>query len=343
MKTFNNLFTQIYDYRNLYHAFLLAQRRKRKKADVLDFEYHLESNLWDIQNDLLYKTYQPGKYKTFYVYDPKVRLIMAAPFRDRVVHHALCSVIEPIFERRFIDTSFACRVGKGVDAGVDKVTEYLRETRRKYGKMYCLKCDVSKYFQSINKRILREIVFKKIRCRETRWLIDVILDSTDGETGIPVGNLPSQLFANIYPNELDHFVKEKLGVKYYIRYMDDFLIFHPDKNYLHELWRTISEYLRENLALSLNHKTSVFPVSHGIDFLGYRIFTGYKLLRKRYIKRTKRMIKHFEREYRDGKMQLDYIQQVLASWLGRSVRANVPLLRDEIAKEVWMAFGLEIF
>lgn len=268
---------------------------------------------------------------------------MAAPFRDRVVHHALCSAIEPIFERRFIDTSFACRVGKGVDAGVDKVTEYLRETRRKYGKMYCLKCDVSKYFQSINKRILREIVFKKIRCRETRWLIDVILDSTDGETGIPVGNLPSQLFANIYLNELDHFVKEKLGVKYYIRYMDDFLIFHPDKNYLHELWRTISEYLRENLALSLNHKTSVFPVSHGIDFLGYRIFTGYKLLRKRYIKRTKRMIKHFEREYRDGKMQLDYIQQVLASWLGRSVRANVPLLRDEIAKEVWMAFGLEIF
>lgn len=195
MKTFNNLFTQIYDYRNLYQAFLLAQRNKRNKPDVLKFKSCLESNLWNIQNDLIYKTYQPGEYKIFYVYDPKVRLIMAAPFCDRVVHHALCNIIEPIFENRFIDTSFACRVEKGVDAGVDKVTEYLFETRQIYGKMYCLKCDIRKYFQSINKDILRHIVFKKIRCRETRWLIDAILNSTEGKLGIPVGNLPSQLFA----------------------------------------------------------------------------------------------------------------------------------------------------
>ena len=343
MKTYNNLFTQIYDYRNLYEAFLLAQRRKRSKADVLDFEQNLESNLWDIQNDLIYKTYQPGKYKTFYVYDPKVRLIMAAPFRDRVVHHALCNIIEPIFERRFIDTSFACRVRKGVDAGVDQVTKYLRDAQRKYGVMYCLKCDVRKYFQSIDKRILRSIVFKKIRCRETRWLINVILDSTEGERGIPVGNLPSQLFANIYLNELDHFVKERLHVRYYVRYMDDFIILHEDKRYLHCLWKIIAEYLKEQLKLELNQKTAVFPVRHGIDFLGYRIFPGHKLLRKRYIKRTKRMIKHFEREYKAGNMRREYIQQVLASWNGRAKRANVPFLREEIAKRVWMSFGLDIF
>lgn len=343
MKTYNNLFAQIYDYRNLYEAFLLAQRRKKSKADVLDFEQNLESNLWDIQNDLIYKTYQPGKYKTFYVYDPKVRLIMAAPFRDRVVHHALCNIIEPIFERRFIDTSFACRVRKGVDAGVDQVTKYLRDAQRKYGVMYCLKCDVRKYFQSIDKRILRSIVFKKIRCRETRWLINVILDSTEGERGIPVGNLPSQLFANVYLNELDHFIKERMHARYYVRYMDDFIILNEDKQYLHYLWETIAEYLRDQLHLELNQKTSIFPVRHGIDFLGYRIFPGYKLLRKRYIKRTKRMIKHFEREYKAGNMRREYIQQVLASWIGRAERANVPYLREEIAKRVWMSFGLEIF
>lgn len=343
MKTYNNLFTQIYDYQNLYRAFLLAQRRKRSKADVLDFESNLESNLWDIQSDLIYKTYRPGKYKTFYVYDPKTRLIMAAPFRDRVVHHALCNIIEPIFERRFIDTSLACRIGKGVDAGVDKVSAYLRETQRKYGHMYCLKCDVRKYFQSIDKRILRRIVFKKIRCRETRWLINVVLDSTDGERGIPVGNLPSQLFANVYLNELDHFVKEQLHAKYYVRYMDDFIILHEDKKYLHALLEVITEYLSERLDLELNNKTSIFPVRHGIDFLGYRIFIGHKLLRKRYIKRTKRMIKHFEQEYKEGRMRMDYIQQVLASWNGRAKRANVPVLRGEIAKQAWMSFGIYLF
>lgn len=343
MKTYNNLFAQIYDYRNLYEAFLLAQRRKRSKADVLDFEQNLESNLWDIQSDLIYKTYQPGKYKTFYVYDPKVRLIMAAPFRDRVVHHALCNIIEPIFERRFIDTSYACRVGKGVDAGVDKATEYLRSETRKHGAVYCLKGDVRKYFQSIDKRILRDIVFTKIRCRETRWLITAILSSTEGRVGIPVGNLTSQLFANVYLNELDHFVKEQLHARCYVRYMDDFVILHEDKKYLHTLWRAIEEYLGDNLHLELNRKTAVFPARHGIDFLGYRIFPGHKLLRKRYIKRTKRMIKHFEKEYRDGNMQLEYIRQVLASWIGRAERANVPYLREEIAKRVWMSFGLEIF
>ncbi len=343
MKTFNNLFTQIYDYRNLYDAFLLAQRRKRNKSDVLEFESHLESNLWDIQNDLIYKTYQPGEYKTFYVYDPKVRLIMAAPFRDRVVHHALCNIIEPIFERRFIDTSFACRVGKGVDAGVDKVTQYLFETRKKYGKMYCLKCDIRKYFQSIDKRILRSIVFRKIRCRETRWLIDVILNSTEGKRGIPVGNLPSQLFANVYLNELDHFVKEQLKEKYYIRYMDDFLILHPDKKRLQKDWAIIESYLQDKLHLELNQKTAACPVKQGIDFLGYRIYDGHKLLRKRYIKRTKRMIKHFEKEYRAGRMDLAYIQQVLASWKGRAERADVPILRGEIAKRVWFSFGIDIF
>lgn len=344
MKTYNNLFTEIYDYRNLHQAFLLAQRNKRSKADVLEFAYRLEDNLRSIQQDLIYKTYEPGKYKEFYVYDPKTRLIMAAPFRDRVVHHALCNIIEPIFEKRFIDTSYACRVGRGVDAGVDQVTKYLKSARRKWGNnVYCLKCDISKYFQNINKMILKSILFKKIRCRETRWLINKVLNSTPGETGIPVGNLPSQLFANVYLNELDHFLKEDMKIKYYVRYMDDFIILHNDKKFLHRLWKIIEKFLAERLELKLNRKTAVFPVTQGVDFLGYRIFTNRKILRKQYVKRVKRMVKHFEHEYKAGRMRLEYIQQVLASWRGRSARADVPTLRDNIAKRVWLTFGIDMF
>lgn len=138
-------------------------------------------------------------------------------------------------------------------------------------------------------------------------------------------------------------MKEKLKEKYYIRYMDDFLILHPDKKHLQKTLETIMLYLRDQLELKLNKKTSVFPVKQGIDFLGYRIYDGHKLLRKRYVKRTKRMIKHFEREYMAGRMNLQYIQQVLASWKGRAERANVPLLRSGVAKRVWFSFGIDIF
>lgn len=286
MKSYNNLFTKIYSYENLYTAFLLARKHKRSKLDVLKFEQYLKENLKQLQEELIFKTYQPGIYKTFYVYDPKTRLIMAAPFRDRVVHHALCNVIEPIFDSRFIDTSFACRVDMGVDAGVDKVTEYLRETRWKFQHTYCLKCDVHHYFQSVDKDILRRLLFRRIRCKETRWLIDKVLCSTDGNKGIPVGNLTSQLFANIYLDTLDHFVKETLKARYYVRYMDDFVILADDKAALHGVQNRIEVFLHDKLQLELNNRTSIFPVSHGIDFLGYRIFRHTKLLRKRYMKRT---------------------------------------------------------
>ena len=183
------------------------------------------------------------------------------------------------------------RINKGVDKGVDKVSAYIKEMYRKYGaKSYVLKCDVSKYFQSIDKSILRGLIFKKIRCRETRWLVDKVLNSTEGKTGIPVGNLTSQLFANIYLHELDVFVKEKLHVKRYARYMDDFVILSDDKQYLHRLWKIIESFLSRWLHLKLNPKTAIFPITQGVDFLGYRIFAHRKLLRKQYVKRSKRMI-----------------------------------------------------
>lgn len=344
MKTYNNIFSRIFDYNNLYSAFIAARRNKRYRSDILKFSYKLEENLKNIQYDLIYKTYQPGAYRTFYVYDPKTRLIMAAPLKDRIIHHALCNVIEPIFDKTFIDTSYACRLGRGVDAGVEKAALYIKIIQRKYhGKAYCLKCDISKYFQSIDKGVLRKLLFKKIKCRETRWLLNKILNSTSGNTGIPIGNLSSQLFANLYLNELDHYIKEHLKVKYYIRYMDDFIILHHDKQYLHALLSLIEKFLDEKLRLKLNPKTTIFPISHGVDFIGYRIFTHRKIFRKQYVKRMKRIIKHFEREYQQGRISLEYIQMVLASWRGRVSRADVPKLRNAIATRVWYSFGINIF
>lgn len=344
MKTFNNLFPQVYSYENLYHAYKQAAANKRARETVLQFAEKLEDNLRELQIELINKTYQPGKYKEFYVYDPKTRLIKAAPFRDRIVHHALCNVIEPIFDKRFIDTSYACRINKGVDKGVDKVSAYIKEMYRKYGaKSYVLKCDVSKYFQSIDKSILRGLIFKKIRCRETRWLVDKVLNSTEGKTGIPVGNLTSQLFANIYLHELDVFVKEKLHVKRYARYMDDFVILSDDKQYLHRLWKIIESFLSRWLHLKLNPKTAIFPITQGVDFLGYRIFAHRKLLRKQYVKRSKRMIKRFVKDYKSGQISYERVEAVLSSWRARVVRADVPWLRADMAMRIWLAFGINTF
>lgn len=314
----------------------------------MEFKKNLEPNLFRIQEDLIYKTYKPGKYVSFYVYDPKTRLIMAAPFRDRVVHHALCNVIEPIFDARFIETSYACRTGKGVDAGVDKVTEYLRKAERDFPKAYCLKCDVFHYFREIRHDILRNLLFHRIRCRETRWLLDVILRSAcdreenGQQIGIPVGNLPSQLAANIYLTPFDRWIKQDKREPFYIRYMDDFIVLSEDKKHLHALRMEIETYLWENLRLRLNRKTAVFPITQGIDFLGYRIWPYKKLLRKQYVKRIKRMVKCFEREYREGRKSREEIQQVLASWHGRAARANVPHLRGRIAERVGKEFGIEL-
>ena len=345
MKTYTKLFERIYCFENLFNAYEKARRNKRYKMDALAFRENLESNLIELKNELIYKQYTPGSYREFYVYDPKIRLIMAAPFRDRVVHHALCNVIEPIFESRFIYHSYACRVGKGTHAGVDCTSEYLKETRRKYGEMYCLKGDVRKYFLSVSHNILRRILRKKIQCRETLWLMDKIIASTAqpgdmNPRGIPVGNLTSQLFANIYLNELDYFMKQEKKNKYYVRYMDDFLILHPDKAYLHKLWNKTELFLNEHLDLKLNQKTAVFPVSQGIDFLGYRIWENRRVLRKTSVKRIKRIMKKYTREYQAGNLSNKKIRPVLCSWIGHAEHADVPQLRNKIIEQAREVFGL---
>jgi retron-type reverse transcriptase len=291
LKSFNNLYEQIYNFDNLHLAYLKARKNKRYKKEVLEFSSNLEERLIGLQNELIWQTYKPGRYREFYVHDPKTRLILSLPFRDRVIHQALYNVVEPIFESTFISDSFACRKNKGTLAGVKRNEKFLLKELNKNKEVFCLKMDIRKYFYNIDHEVLKNLIRKKIRCKRTLGLIDVIIDSTENP-GIPVGNLTSQLFANIYLNEVDHFIKEKLRAKYFVRYMDDMIILHNDK---YQLWKWLSEIrgFLKTLRLELNEKTSVFNSRKGIDFLGYRQFSNYRILRKRIIKKNYRKFNKF--------------------------------------------------
>ncbi|NLN18127.1 MAG: RNA-dependent DNA polymerase [Firmicutes bacterium] len=337
--TVKHLYPYVYDFESLYNAYLRARRCKRYRAEVLRFSARLEEELITLQNELIHHTFKPGRHREFWIHDPKTRLIMAPPFRDRVVHHALVAVIEPLFERKFITDSYACRVGKGTHAGADRVTEFLKLAQRQWKRVYCLKADVSQYFPSIHHGILKHLVRRTIACSSTLWLIDTIIDSTDDEgdpnpRGLPVGNLTSQLFANVYLNELDQFVKHTLRMRYYVRYMDDFVILHHDKRLLWDTKREIEGFLEDKLSLKLNHKTGVFPISQGIDFLGYRIWPTHRLLRKGSIKRARRGFKKLARDYAEAKIPLDRVKASIMSWLGHCQHANTYRIREKVLGEL---------
>jgi retron-type reverse transcriptase len=321
-RTYNKLIDAICSFDNLYTAYIKARKCKRYKSDVLKFSNNLEEELFALQKDLSTGGYKTGSYKKFTIFEPKKREISALPFRDRVVHHALCGVIEPFFENKFINDSYACRKGKGTHAASSVLTEYLRRSNRIWDKAYCLKGDIEKCFHSIDHEILKRIIRRTVRCRDTLILIDEIIDSTGGIKGIPIGNLTSQLFANVYLNELDHFVKEKLKVKFYVRYLDDFIIIYRDKEMV-QAWRSeIEQFVEKQLRLALNTKTSVFPVKQGVDFVGYRTWSTHKLLRKRSVIGMKRKLRNLSVLYREDRVTLKDIKCVLASWLGHAQHAD---------------------
>lgn len=265
MKRYNHLFDKIISFGNLLLAAKKAQKGKRYKEKTALFNLNLERELIFLQAELSDMSYRHGGYRDFYIYDPKRRLISAAPYRDRVLHHALCNVIEPLFDRTFIHDSYACRVGKGAHAAVDKYTEFSRKNR------FVLQCDIKKYFPSIDRGLLIGIIARKIKCEKTLWLIREIIgsrrtnsamtDNSDeeiakslyGSKGIPIGNLTSQFFANVYMNAFDHFIKEDIGCRYYIRYVGDFVILDNSKERLHEVKDLTEDYL-STLGLCLHER-----------------------------------------------------------------------------------------
>jgi len=339
MRSYGELYPRIYDFENLYGAYLKARRGHRRDPEVLVFANNLESELIGLQNDLIWKTYRTGTYRRFYVNDPKTRLVAALPFRDRVLQHSLCGVIGPLFERKFIYDSYACRIGKGTHAGAGRVTEFLRRAARIWPRPYCLKCDVRQYFPSIRHGPLLEIIKRTVACPDTLDLIREIVGSwvdpaEPDPKGLPIGNLTSQLWANVYLDQMDHFVKEILRARFFVRYMDDFVILHGDKAELWHMKKEIELFLADKLGLTLNDKTGVFPISQGVDFLGYRIFTDHRLLRKRSIKRIKRTMKRFQYLFSEGLIDAGRINTTVHSWLGHAKHADSYSFRTKLLDNV---------
>lgn len=284
-----------------------------------------------VREDIINLAYEPSKYHYFKVYEPKERQIMALPFYDRVVQHAINNVLEPIFDKRFISQSYACRKGKGMHAASDTLKEWLYEWNKYHPDqpLYAIKADIHHYFQSIDHAVLKTEIRKVIKDAGVLALLDRIIDHNgnmpDG-VGIPVGNLTSQLFANIYLDALDQFIKHELGVEAYIRYMDDFVILSPDKEQLRNWLARIEQFLREELKLEFNPKTTMLAAKNGIDFVGYKHRATHRKVRKDSIKRIKRTIKKCE----SGKITKEQLQKSIQSWTGHAGHADSYNLRKKI-------------
>lgn len=316
MRTVNGIWASVIDYASLYESYKKASRGKRYTYESMKFRANLEENLIQIQNELIWKTYQPSPLRVFTIHEPKERTISAPTFRDRVVHHSLVSAIEPAFERRFISDTFACRVGKGTHQSMYRMREFSKSARREWGSYWILKCDIRKFFPSVRHDILKATIRRTIFDRDALWLIDTIIDSAgDSRAGIPIGALTSQLFANVYLDPLDHYVKDDLGIKHYVRYMDDFVIIGKGKHELRETLCGISAFLSMDRSLALNHRTGIWPAKHGIDFCGYRIWPTHVKPRKRTIKTAKRRLRAISRRYPSPDAFAD-ARAMLMSFLG---------------------------
>ena len=344
MKCHRHLYTEICSFENLLLAAQKARRGKRHRPDVAAFHHNLEAELLHLQHELRTHSYRPGAYREFVIHDPKRRVISAAPYRDRIVHHALCNVLEPIFERVFIRDSYAHRKGKGTHAAVNRLTAFMR----RYD--YVLKCDIARYFPSIDHAILQRLIRRKIACTDTLWLINVILAASPEldspgmyfpgddlftpqtrRTGLPLGNQTSQFFANIYLNTLDHFVKETLGRRAYIRYVDDFVILSDDKDDLWQALQSMRHFLAATLRLTLHPvKQWVLPVTTGMDFLGYRVYPTHRRLRRSSGMRFQRRLCAMQRRYREGDMSLADIRPRLMAWIGHAGHADTYRLRASL-------------
>ena len=276
-------FKQIISLNNLFSAWREFKRNKSKRQDVRLFGFSLEDNLFALREELQNETYQPSKYTSFYIQDPKLRNIHKAIIKDRIVHQSIFRLIYYIFDRHFIFDSYSCRFNKGTHKGVDRLEKFIRQVGRNHTRTtYVLKCDVKKFFDSIDQKILFSLIKKEIKDERTLNLVKVIISSFSKEEGkgLPLGNVTSQLFANIYLNELDQFVKHRLKQKYYLRYCDDFVIVARQIEDLSKLIRPINEFLNNQLKLFLHpDKISISKVTQGIDFLGYVILPHYRVLR----------------------------------------------------------------
>jgi RNA-directed DNA polymerase len=276
MKRINNLYHRICSVENLQLADSIARKGKLNQPGVLEHDRNREKNIQDLHRMLMEKTYKTSEYTTFPIYEPKERIIFRLPyFPDRIVHHAVMNILEPIFISTFTADTYSCIKKKGIHAAAKALRIALRDIP---GTRFCLKLDVKKFYPNVDHAILKQLLRKKIKDVDLLWLLDGIIDSAEG---LPIGNYLSQYFANFYLTYFDHWIKEELRLKYYFRYADDMVILSDSKEQLHQVLDQIRRYLQENLKLQVKGNYQVFPVcSRGIDFVGYVFYHTHTLLRK---------------------------------------------------------------
>ena len=332
-------FEKIYSFRNLYKAHTIARRGKRNTREVIEFEMNLSENLTELSESLKAGTYTMSGYYSFMVHDPKDRVIHALHYRDRVVQHCVCDeVLAPTLDRKLIYDNAACRIGKGTHFALGRVSAFLHDYYNKYGADgYFLKCDIRKFFDNIDHNALKGKLRRAFDDEELFSLLCMIIDSyevTPGK-GIPLGNQTSQWFAIYYLDGFDRLIKEKLRIKYYSRYMDDCVLIHHDKDYLKQCLAEMQDYIENDLHLSLNEKTKIFPIKNGVDYLGWHFYMteSGKVIRK--VKQStklkyKRRLRYFEEEYAKGKVGLDEIKQVLSSYQAHLSFGHTYKLREKV-------------
>lgn len=316
--------TEIFTFENLYNAYLYTRKGKREKNCVIRYDYNALENTLLLSNSLQNKTYRLGKYEEFYVYEPKKRLIKAPPFRDRVVQRCVCEqVLEPAIEKHLIYDTYACRKGKGTHAGLNRTEEFMKRHFRKHGlNGWIVKGDIKSFFYSIIHELLKKDLYPLLKYYDIWWLITKTLNSVDNP-GLPLGNQSSQWFANFYLSKFDHFVKEALGVKYYIRYMDDFVAIVETKKEAQEILEKMKAFLWQELKLETNDKTQIMPLKNGVDFLGFHLYitrTGkvIRKIRKDSKERMRRKLKTFKSLYREGLISKEEIDRSYESWKGHA-------------------------
>jgi len=330
----------------LEHLFLCWEqfrRGKRKREDVQVFERHIEDEIFQLHEELKTQTYCHHPYRKFYVFDPKERYISKASVRDRLVHHMVYNVLNAIYEPRFIFHSFSCRVGKGTHVGIEHLNRMLKKSSRNNTRpAYGLKMDVKRFFDTVSHSILKRLLQKHIQDPKVLDVIDLIIDSfrvpsdNEGHRGLPLGNVTSQMFSNIYLHELDHFVKHGLKEPFYLRYCDDFVLISEDFRHLKSLIPPIECFLDQELELKLHpKKVTLRKWRSGIDFLGYVSFPHYQLMRS---SSKRRMYRRLQKGYEDfmvGDIDEVSFDQRLQSYLGMLRHANQRFLGKSLKNTYW--------
>lgn len=347
MKRSNGLWDELVSFENLFLAYRKARRGKRSRPAVERFEFHREIELARLQQELMNDAYQPGGYQTFLLHDTKPRMISAAPFRDRIVHHALCNVLEPIFERSFIFDSYASRKEKGTHRAIHRYQHFARKNA------YVLKCDVRQFFPSIDHQILKERLARKIKEDRVLHLADLIIDNSNPQAevpgyfpgddlltsmerrrGLPIGNQTSQCFGNVYLDALDHFIKETLRCRFYLRYVDDFVVLENDREKLADIRDQIEGFLLGMRLWLHPRKRVISSTGKGIRLLGFRVWPGRIWIPHETLRRVRRRFRHFQAKFQQREMDLVTIRQRLCGWLGHARTLSSDGYRSRILRDI---------